>query len=147
MFLFLLLAIMVVWALSLVGYTQSAWTQGREGRAENFGPFAVAALANWITVQSRWVAMAKTAGRCPGVSGGAQTAPGLGHEACPLDGQESNTWLMRLVDSTSWSKQLRQAEAWPLWLSPQHILQLAAPALGRGKQCGEFGSWLLSSAR
>lgn len=144
MFLFLLLAFMVVWALSLVGCTQSAWTQDREGQAENFWPFAVAAFANWIVFQSRVVAIAKTAGYCPGVSGGAQAAPGLGHEAWPLDQQESNARLMRLDGSTSWSKQLRQAEAWLLWLSPKHIVQLAAPVHGRGKQCGEVGSWLLS---
>ena len=147
MFLFLLLAFMVVWALSLVGCTQRAWTQDCEGRAENFGPYATAAFANWITFQSRVVAMAKTAGYCAGESGGAQTAPGLGHEAWPLDEQESNARLTRLSDLTSWSTQLRQAEAWLLWLSPQHIDQLSAQAHGRGKQCGEVGSWLLSPAR
>lgn len=148
MFLFLLIASMVGWALSLAVWTQLAFcANDNNGQAEIRGPLAVGSHSMWINIQSRVLALARVVGGCSALPNSDQQLRGSGEQPRRSCRQESSAGVLRLSALTSWSRELGKAVATATHTQFDERLTTELPAQRRCKPCGEVVRSLLSLAQ
>lgn len=148
MFLFLLIAFMVVWALSLAVWTQLAFcADDNNGQAEIKGPLAGGSHSIWINIQSRVRAMARVVGGCSALPNSDRQLRGSGEQPRRLCRQESSAGVLRRSALPSWSRELRKAVATATHTQFDERLTTELPAQRRCKPRGEVGRCLMSLAQ
>lgn len=133
MFLFLLLAFVVIWALCLVGWTQIVFGYHDQGdQAESRGAFALGTLSGWRYLRSRMLELVRA-------SGYGSASPIDGKLACcASDGlwqasvQEVEARTLGNCGLTSWSKKSSNSVA------PAAVARLEKHRVKN--RLGQFGS-------
>lgn len=148
MFLFLLIASMVGWALGLVVWTQIAFRACDDNdQAEIRGPLAVGSHSMWINFQFRVLALARVVGGCSALPDSHQQLGGSGEPPWRSCRQEWNARVLRLRALASWSRELGKAVVTATHTQFDERLTTELPAHRRCKPCGEVVRSLLSLAQ
>ncbi len=148
MFLFLLIAFMVGWALGLAVWTQRAFgTNDDKGQAENWRLRAIGTRSLWIDLQSHALDLARVAEGCSAMPDGSCASRGWSDRRRRWGLQEGNAGVSRLNDWTSWSRELKKALAAAMRIQFDAHHSAEWPAQRRCEQNSDVGQCWLSLAQ